>query len=56
MKSFQSSGRIGQYYIISSGIARGERIVYEGIQNLREGMKVLPRQLPEDSLAAIGGK
>lgn len=53
MKSFNPSARVDQYYVVSSGLSKGDRIVYEGIQNLREGMKVIPRTVSPDSLPAI---
>lgn len=56
MRSFKPSGRYGQYYIISSGLVAGEKIVFEGIQNLREGLKVVPRSLPADSLPGIAAQ
>jgi membrane fusion protein (multidrug efflux system) len=49
MKSFVTTGRKDQFYIVSSGLSDGDRIVYEGIQNLKDGMKVVPRTLPLDS-------
>lgn len=51
MKSFVPGGRIDQYYIVQSGIVPGEKIVYEGIQNLKDGIKVTPRIMPEENLA-----
>lgn len=56
MKSFEPSGRYGQYYIVKSGLKQGDRIVYEGIQNLKEGMKIIPRMLASDSLSALAGR
>ncbi len=51
-RNFQLAGRIDQYYIIGSGLGKGDRVVYEGIQNLKEGMKVTPRPMA-DSTALI---
>lgn len=53
MKSFSPAGRYGQYYIVNAGLTAGDKIVFEGIQNLREGVKVIPRSLPVDSLPGI---
>ncbi len=53
MRSFVPSERIGQFYIVTSGLQKGERVVYEGIQNLKEGVKVMPRMVPRDSLPQI---
>ncbi len=43
MRSFIPAGRKDQDYIIKSGLVQGERVVLEGIQNLKEGLKVIPR-------------
>ncbi|MBE2289817.1 MAG: efflux RND transporter periplasmic adaptor subunit [Chitinophagaceae bacterium] len=56
MRSFDPSGRYGQYYIVNSGLMAGDKIVFEGIQNLREGVKVIPRSLPVDSLPGIAAQ
>lgn len=56
MRSFEPSGRYGQYYIVNSGLMAGDKIVFEGIQNLREGVKVIPRSLPVDSLPGIAAQ
>lgn len=34
--------RVAQYYIIKEGLNEGDRIVYEGIQSLREGEHIQP--------------
>jgi len=41
-RRFVPAGRVGDYYIVASGINEGERIIYEGIQNLKDGMKIVP--------------
>ncbi len=56
MRSFDPSGRYGQYYIVNSGLMAGDKIVFEGIQNLREGVKVIPRSLPVDSMPGIAAQ
>ena len=35
--------RVGTQWIIANGLNRGERVVAEGVQKVREGMKVNPR-------------
>ncbi len=42
VKSINPSTRFSNYYVLESGLEVGERIVYEGIQNMRAGMEVLP--------------
>lgn len=53
IKSFVPGGRVNQYYIVKSGLDSGDRVVYEGIQDIKEGMKVLPRQMSSGSMPAI---
>lgn len=50
MRNFVPKARVDQFYIVESGLKRGEKIVYEGIQNIREGMQVAPKLLQLDSL------
>lgn len=49
MRSFVPGGRTDKYYIVRSGLSQGEAIVYEGIQNLKDGMKVIPKKGVQDS-------
>lgn len=49
-RSFVPQGRVGQDYIVQSGLKPGERVVYEGIQNIRDGAEIIPRALAIDSL------
>jgi membrane fusion protein (multidrug efflux system) len=50
MKSFIPRMRFSHFYIVESGLRPGEKIVYEGIQSLREGMKIVPAYFHLDSL------
>lgn len=50
MKPFEPAERVDEYYIVKSGLNEGDRIVYEGIQDLKDGMKVVPKQLSSDSI------
>lgn len=50
-RSFVPQGRVGQNYIVQSGLQPGERVVYEGIQNIRDGVEITPRSLTADSTA-----
>ncbi|QJW89921.1 efflux RND transporter periplasmic adaptor subunit [Spirosoma taeanense] len=52
-RSFVPSSRVDQFYIVQSGLKPGDRIVYEGLQNLKDGMTIVPRTLPSDSLRAM---
>lgn len=51
MKSFVPRTRLSHYYIVQSGLQEGERIVYEGVQSLRDGMEIIPQQVAGDKLA-----
>jgi RND family efflux transporter MFP subunit len=52
-RSFVPSSRINQFYIVQSGLKPGDRIVYEGIQSLKDGMTIVPKPLPTKSLQAL---
>jgi RND family efflux transporter MFP subunit len=53
MRSFIPKTRIDQYYIIQSGLSAGDVIVYEGVQNIRDGAVIKPRLANADSLVAL---
>jgi membrane fusion protein (multidrug efflux system) len=53
MKSFVPSTRIDEFIIVQSGLAVGENIVYEGVQNIREGIRITPKPVVMDSLYTI---
>jgi membrane fusion protein, multidrug efflux system len=48
MRSFYPKSRFSHYYIVESGLEAGDRLVYEGIQNLRDGMQVIPNLIAHD--------
>lgn len=50
MKSFVPRMRFSHFYIVESGLRAGDKIVYEGIQSLREGMKIVPAYFHIDSI------
>lgn len=53
MKNFIPKLRFSYYYIVESGLQAGDKIVYEGIQNLRDGMQISPQAVSADSLIAL---
>ena len=53
MKNFIPKTRFSHYYIVESGLEPGDRIVFEGIQNLQEGMKIEPQHVGLDSIIAM---
>jgi membrane fusion protein (multidrug efflux system) len=52
VKSFVPGARLSHYYIIESGLSEGDRVVYEGIKDLRDGTKIKPFTLSSDSILA----
>lgn len=44
------SDRSGRYYLISEGLKPGEKIVYNGLDRLRDGMAITPQKMSMDSL------
>ncbi len=53
MRSFVPKARFSHYYIVESGLEAGDQIVYEGIQNISDGMEITPQPVRMDSLVAI---
>jgi len=52
MKSFVPKMRLAEYYVVSSGLKSGDNIVYEGVQNIRDGITIKPVYSKSDSLLA----
>ncbi|GAB4024621.1 efflux RND transporter periplasmic adaptor subunit [Spirosoma koreense] len=52
-RSFVPSSRVEQLYVVQSGLKAGDRIVYEGIQSLRDGMSIVPKPVPTKNLQAL---
>ncbi|WP_080239221.1 efflux RND transporter periplasmic adaptor subunit [Spirosoma rigui] len=52
-RSFVPSSRVDQLYIVKSGLKPGDRIVYEGIQSLKDGMTIEPKPVPANVLQAL---
>lgn len=50
LRSFIPKKRIEKYYIIDTGLQKGETVVYEGIQNVKEGQIIIPQKVSPDSL------
>ena len=53
MKSFDPKTRINEYVVVQSGLTANEAIVYEGIQNIREGAVINPKYITLDTLSTI---
>jgi len=43
-RAFVPGNRTGKDYVVKSGLKRGERVVYEGTQQVKDGQKVVPRK------------
>jgi len=53
MKNFAPQTRIDEFIIVQSGLSAGDAIVYEGIQNIRDGAVITPKYIGVDSLVAM---
>jgi membrane fusion protein, multidrug efflux system len=42
VKSFVPGTRLSHFYIVESGLQEGDRIIYEGIKDARDGMLIMP--------------
>ena len=47
------SGKTSTYYFVDSGVKAGEKIVFTGTGNLRDGMAILPQPMSMDSLLKV---
>ncbi|QBR12727.1 efflux RND transporter periplasmic adaptor subunit [Sphingobacterium sp. CZ-2] len=43
MTPFKNGRRVGHYYVVEDGLAENTKVVYEGVQSLRDGMRVQPK-------------
>ncbi len=50
MRSFVPKVRLSHYYVVASGLEKGDHLVYEGIQGLREGMSIVPEYIAMDEI------
>ncbi|WP_295124150.1 efflux RND transporter periplasmic adaptor subunit [uncultured Chitinophaga sp.] len=50
MRNFIPQTRMSHFYIVQSGLEPGERVVAEGVRNIRDGMLIAPRIVTIDSL------
>lgn len=51
-KKFKPKTRFSQYYIVDSGLEPGDKIVYEGVQEIRDGAEIKPSYISMDSILA----
>lgn len=52
MKSFTPGTRFSQYYLVKEGLKADDKILFEGAQNVRDGMAIIPEPVKTDSLMA----
>lgn len=45
MVPFQNGQRVGHYYIVESGLDPDMKVVFEGVQGLRDGMTIQPKEV-----------
>jgi membrane fusion protein, multidrug efflux system len=50
IQKFNPQTRISHFYIVDSGLEPGEKVVYEGVQEIRDGMEINPSFISMDSL------
>lgn len=53
MKQFTAGARVDDFVLVESGLEPGDQIVYEGVQNIREGSPIKPRMISADSLFLV---
>lgn len=49
-KPLTIAGTSGNFYLIAAGLKPGEKIVFRGIDRLRDGMVIKPQPMPADSV------
>lgn len=53
MQSITPRLRFSLFYIVEDGVQSGDKVVYEGLQDMKEGMKISPTSVPIDSLILL---
>ncbi|MDB5261935.1 MAG: efflux transporter periplasmic adaptor subunit [Adhaeribacter sp.] len=51
-RNFQPESRFSHFYIVESGLKAGDQVVYEGVQDIRDGVEIKPSFVPMDSILA----
>jgi len=54
MTPFQAGQRVGHFYTVLDGLSTNDKVVFEGSQNLRDGLTVIPKdiKMPETTILA----
>jgi len=45
MTSFQAGQRVGHYYLVDAGLEPNDKVVFVGVQNLRDGMVIAHQEI-----------
>lgn len=53
MRSFVPKTRINQYVVVQSGLSEHDTIVYEGIQNIKDGSTIQPQYVIPGNISSI---
>lgn len=56
VRNIEISARLPHFFIVSKGLKNGDRILYEGIQNVKSGMKIRPRFVSVKSIISEHNK
>lgn len=56
MKSFKPRARYGDFYVVQNGLEPKQKIVYEGVQSLREGSIIKPLPTDIDDIYQLNSK
>jgi len=52
-KPITVTGRSGNYYLVEKGVTSGDKIVYSGMDHLKDGMPIVPQSMSLDSLLKV---
>jgi RND family efflux transporter MFP subunit len=55
VRSLTDGGPYGQFFIVLGGVRAGERVIVEGVQKVRPGIRVSPTTRPAPSLPGTNG-
>ncbi|MDA3614112.1 efflux RND transporter periplasmic adaptor subunit [Polluticaenibacter yanchengensis] len=50
MRGIETSSRIDEFFLLKSGLKPGDKIVYEGVMNIKEGAKIAPKMITLESV------
>ena len=56
IRSFEPENRLSHFYIVHDGLHAKDKVIYEGIQNLKEGVKINPVFYTMDTLIKAASK